>query len=81
MVATARRADRVLLHNISWDQFERLLTDLGESRDGDYVEASNSLALPQLAVYELPHLIETHRAEGRRAVRKAVRGWAKEHKP
>ena len=32
MVATARRADRVLLHNISWDQFERLLTDLGESR-------------------------------------------------
>jgi Uma2 family endonuclease len=32
MVATARRADRVLLHNISWEQFERLLTDLGESR-------------------------------------------------
>jgi Uma2 family endonuclease len=32
MVATARRADRVLLHNISWDQFERLLADLGESR-------------------------------------------------
>jgi hypothetical protein len=32
MVATARRADRVLLHNINWDQFERLLADLGESR-------------------------------------------------
>lgn len=32
MVATVRRADRVLLHNISWDQFERLLADLGESR-------------------------------------------------
>lgn len=26
------RADRVLLHNISWDQFERLLRDLGEPR-------------------------------------------------
>ncbi len=206
MVATARRADRVLLHNISWDQFECLLADLGESRsariaydngtleimtplpehehfkevigdavkdiadeldldyesygsttwrkrlkmagvepdncfyfqheaevrgrldlditkgdpppdlaleidltskslnrfpiyarlevpeiwcydegvlkiyhlqDGDYVEAETSLALPQLPVRELPQLIETHRARGRRAIRKAVRDWAR----
>jgi Uma2 family endonuclease len=206
MVATARRADRVLLHNISWDQFERLLADLGESRsariaydngileiltplvqheyfkevistaikdvaeeleldyesygsttwrkqlqmagvepdncfylqheaevrgrldldiskgdpppdlaleidltskslnrfpiyarlevpeiwcydegvlkiyhlqDGDYVEAETSLALPQLPVRELPQLIETHRAQGRRAIRNAIRHWAR----
>lgn len=25
-------ADRILLHNVSWDRFERLLEDLGESR-------------------------------------------------
>jgi len=206
MVATARRADRVLLHNISWDQFERLLADLGDSRsariaydngtleimtplpehehfkevigdavkdiadeldldyesygsttwrkrlkmagvepdncfyfqheaevrgrldldiskgdpppdlaleidltsksldrfpiyvrlavpeiwcydegalkiyhlqDGDYIEAETSLALPQLPVRELPQLIETYRAQGRRAIRKAIRHWAR----
>ena len=32
MLLTQRRADRVLLHNISWQQFENLLVDLGESR-------------------------------------------------
>ena len=26
------RADRVLLHDVSWERFERLLKDLGESR-------------------------------------------------
>jgi Uma2 family endonuclease len=31
MVATGR-ADRVLLHNVSWEQFERILEDLGEHR-------------------------------------------------
>lgn len=29
---TQHRADRVILHNISWQQFENLLIDLGESR-------------------------------------------------
>ena len=206
MVATARRADRVLFHNISWDQFERLLADLGDSRsariaydngtleimtplpehehfkevigdavkdiadeldldyesygsttwrkrfkmagvepdncfyfqheaevrgrldldiskgdpppdlaleidltsksldrfpiyarlevpeiwcydegalkiyhlrDGDYTQAETSLALPQLPIQELPQLIETYRARGRRAIRKAVRAWAR----
>ncbi len=32
MTLTQRRADRVVLHNISWQQFENLLEDLGESR-------------------------------------------------
>jgi Uma2 family endonuclease len=31
MVAV-RRADRVLLHSASWEQFERILEDLGEHR-------------------------------------------------
>ncbi|MGC1245989.1 MAG: Uma2 family endonuclease [Spirulinaceae cyanobacterium] len=29
---TQRRADRVLLHNFSWQQFENILVNLGESR-------------------------------------------------
>jgi Uma2 family endonuclease len=32
MVITARRANRVVLHHISWEQFEKLLEDLGERR-------------------------------------------------
>ncbi|MBW4614404.1 MAG: Uma2 family endonuclease [Desmonostoc vinosum HA7617-LM4] len=32
MLLTERRADRVVLYNISWQQFENLLIDLGESR-------------------------------------------------
>ncbi|WP_339327999.1 hypothetical protein [Anabaena lutea] len=32
MIITKHRADRVLLYNISWQQFENLLQDLGESR-------------------------------------------------
>jgi Uma2 family endonuclease len=32
MLLTERRADRVVLYNISWQQFENLLLDLGESR-------------------------------------------------
>jgi hypothetical protein len=32
MLLTQRRANRVVLHKISWQQFENLLVDLGESR-------------------------------------------------
>jgi Uma2 family endonuclease len=32
MLLTESRANRVVLHNISWQQFENLLVDLGESR-------------------------------------------------
>jgi Uma2 family endonuclease len=45
--------------------------------NGAYVEAETSLALPQLPVKELPKIIERHRAEGQRAVRRAVRAWAR----
>jgi len=32
MLLTQNRADRVILYNISWQQFENLLVDLGENR-------------------------------------------------
>ena len=32
MIITKHRADRVMLHNIGWQQFENLLQDLGENR-------------------------------------------------
>ncbi|EAW35302.1 Uma2 family endonuclease [Lyngbya sp. PCC 8106] len=32
MQFTKQRADRVVLYNISWQQFENLLIDLGDSR-------------------------------------------------
>ncbi len=56
--------------------------DEGELRiyhlqEGDYVEATTSLALPLLPIQELPQIIERHRAEGRRAIRRAVREWAR----
>ena len=47
-------------------------------RDDAYVEAETSLALPGLPVRELPRIVETHRKEGRRAVRRAVRSWARD---
>jgi Uma2 family endonuclease len=46
-------------------------------QNDEYIEAQNSLALPMLPIRELPNLIESHRAEGRRAIRRAVREWAK----
>ena len=46
-------------------------------RDGEYVEAKTSLALPLLPIRELPQLIETYRTAGRRAIRRAVREWAR----
>jgi len=45
-------------------------------RDSVYVEAEIILALSQLPIKELPPVIEPHRAEGQRTVRKAVRVWA-----
>ncbi|PSB05670.1 hypothetical protein C7B76_31045 [filamentous cyanobacterium CCP2] len=46
-------------------------------QEGKYIEAETSLALPMLPIHELPQLIETHRAAGRRSIRRAVREWAK----
>jgi Uma2 family endonuclease len=46
-------------------------------QEGEYVEAKTSLALPLLPIQELPQLIETYRTAGRRAIRRAVREWAR----
>jgi Uma2 family endonuclease len=46
-------------------------------RNGEYVETEVSLAFPMLPVRELPQVIEAHRAEGRRAIRRAVREWVR----
>jgi Uma2 family endonuclease len=45
---------------------------------GEYVEAESSLAFPMLPIRELPHLINFHRSAGRRAIRRAVREWARQ---
>lgn len=47
-------------------------------QNGDYGETQISLVFPDLAVKEIPRLIEQNRSAGRRAIRKAVRAWVKE---
>jgi Uma2 family endonuclease len=46
-------------------------------QNGEYVESENSLVFPTLAIRYLPKLIEQNRADGRRAIRQAVREWVK----
>ncbi|MHC5758849.1 Uma2 family endonuclease [Nostoc sp.] len=46
-------------------------------QNGEYVESENSLVFPTLAIRYLPKLIEQNRANGRRAIRRAVREWVK----
>lgn len=48
-------------------------------RQGEYAEAENSLVFPQLPIRELPQLIDEYRKQGRRALRQAVRTWAKKY--
>jgi hypothetical protein len=47
-------------------------------QDGEYVEAQRSLVFPNLAIPELPKLIEQNRTIGRLAIRRAVREWVRE---
>lgn len=47
-------------------------------QNGDYGETETSMVFPNLAVKEIPRLIEQNRSLGRRAIRKAVRAWVKE---
>ncbi len=42
-----------------------------------YIEATTSLALPQLPIQELPQIIEANRNAGRRTIRRAVREWVR----
>ncbi len=46
-------------------------------QNGEYVESENSLVFPTLAIRYLPKLIEQNRADGRRAIRQAVREWVR----
>ena len=45
---------------------------------GAYRESDTSLAFPTLPVQELPGLIEAYRSQGKRAMRRAFRQWARE---
>ena len=49
-------------------------------QSNQYIEADTSLALPQLPVQEIPQLIDENRADGRRAIRQAVRAWVALHR-
>ncbi|MEA5514123.1 Uma2 family endonuclease [Nodularia sp. UHCC 0506] len=46
-------------------------------QNNEYIESETSLVFPSLPIRELPRLMEENRTEGRRVMRKAVRGWAK----
>lgn len=46
-------------------------------QNGEYQEAQISLVFPNLAVKEIPTLIEKNRSLGRRAIRQVVRAWAR----
>ena len=46
-------------------------------QNGEYQEAQISLVFPNLAVQEIPRLIEQNRSLGRRALRQVVRAWAR----
>jgi len=47
---------------------------------GEYIESERSLVFPSLEIRDLPKLIEQNRANGRRAIRKAVREWVRSKK-
>ena len=47
-------------------------------QNGEYQEAQISLVFPNLAVQEIPTLIEKNRSLGRRAIRQVIRAWARE---
>ena len=46
-------------------------------QDGEYVESETSMVFPSLPIRELPKLIEQYRADGRLAIRRAVRQWVR----
>ncbi|MEM6503173.1 MAG: Uma2 family endonuclease [Cyanobacteria bacterium P01_C01_bin.89] len=50
-------------------------------KEGIYQQRETSLALPKIPAHELPDLIEQHRSQGQRAIRKTVRQWAAQFRP
>ncbi|MEM8637289.1 MAG: Uma2 family endonuclease [Cyanobacteria bacterium P01_G01_bin.54] len=59
-----------------WCYDDGVLT-IYQLQQGEYCEVEKSSIFPQLVVRALPQLIEAHRLEGRRALRRAVRDWVK----
>lgn len=47
--------------------------------NGRYDASEQSSIFPTLPVAEIPNLIEKHRENGRRAIRKAIRAWVRKH--
>jgi Uma2 family endonuclease len=47
---------------------------------GEYLESEKSLVFPSLEIRDLPQIIEQNWANGRRAIRKAVREWVRSKK-
>ena len=45
--------------------------------NNEYYVSKKSLALPQISADKLMELIEENRPLGRRAIRKAIRNWAR----
>jgi hypothetical protein len=61
MIITKHRADRVMLYNIGWQQFENLLQDLGENRAARVAYDDETLEimtpLPEQEYYTKIHTI------------------------
>ncbi|MFN6514396.1 MAG: hypothetical protein RMY29_007835 [Nostoc sp. CreGUA01] len=61
-----------MLYDISWQQFENLL------KDWCYDSGELKIYHLQNFIQYLPKLIEQNRADGRRAIRRAMREWVRE---
>ncbi len=48
-------------------------------KNGKYNQSERSLTFPTLPIADIPSLIEKHRQNGRRAIRRAVRTWVRNH--
>ena len=48
-------------------------------KNGKYNQTERSLTFPTLPIADIPSLIEKHRQNGRRAIRRAVRTWVRNH--
>ncbi|NET34040.1 MAG: hypothetical protein F6K19_18800 [Cyanothece sp. SIO1E1] len=80
---------RLLIHHLDWQQFERILAELGETRSsriayiyilqsGQYQSVSSSPTFPTLPILELvkavlEQSIEIGRSSALRALRKKIR--------
>ena len=47
--------------------------------DDRYIESEQSSIFPTLPITDIPNLIETHRQDGRRAIRRVIRNWVQKY--